>query len=88
MSNNGDSPWDKLQRGEEKAILHRLDERTERMDERIERMDRRVQEQDAILSEHDDRIQRNTTILNAITFGLGAAITSVMAKFGGFIKIF
>ncbi|OYR54897.1 hypothetical protein [Halorubrum halodurans] len=90
MSNDKRDPFDfkALQREEESAILHRLDERTERIDSRIERMDGRVQEQDVRLSEHDDRIQRNTTIINAITFGFGSFVAAVMAKLGGFIRIF
>lgn len=74
------------QREEERAILYRLDERTERMDARIERMALKMKAHDEILDYHDDRIQRNTTILNAITFGIGSLVTALMAKIQGLIK--
>lgn len=88
MSNDRENPFnfDKLYEQEESAILNRLDERTERMDRRIERIDGRVIKQDKILNEHDNRIQRNTTILHAITFGLGSFVSAFFAKLGGFIK--
>ena len=88
MSNDRENPFnfDKLYQHEESAILHKLDERTERMDRRIERIDGRVIQQDETLAEHDNRIRRNTTILHAITFGLGSFISAVFAKFGGLIK--
>ena len=88
MSQNGDdNPFDfgKLSddTSENKAILYRLDERTERIDNRMERVDGRVEQQQELLDQHDDRIQRNTTILNAITFGIGSFVTAVMAKLNG-----
>lgn len=88
MSNDGDDPFDfdRLRRDEQTAILYRLDERTERMDSRIERIDGRVEGQQEMLNNHDDRIQRNTTILNAITFGAGTFVTGVIAKLNGLIK--
>mgnify|MGYP006270040263 FL=1 len=88
MSNDRENPFnfDKLYQQEESAILHKLDERTERMDRRIERIDGRVIQQDETLAEHDNRIQRNTTTLHAITFGAGSFISAVLAKAGGLIK--
>ena len=77
----GDLPSDS-----ELEILYRLDERTERIDARIERMDGRLILSQQVLDNHDDRIQRNTTILNALTFGLGAAITTILGRLGGIIK--
>ena len=88
MSNDGKAPsdFDRLHNDERMAILYRLDERTERIDGRIERIDSRVDGQQKMLDNHDNRIQRNTTILNAITFGAGSLITGVLAKLGGFIR--
>lgn len=75
-------------REEEREILYRLDERTERMDGRIERIDGRVQSHDEALDGHDDQIRRNTTILNAITFGAGSLVAAVFAKLQGLIEVF
>lgn len=90
MSDDKPDPSDlySLQNEEHAAILYRLDERTERIDSRIERMDGRVQEQDKRLDEHDNRIQRNQTIINGITFGLGSFLATVIAKVGGFIRLY
>lgn len=79
---------------ESKAILHRLDERTERIDGQIERMSERTnriesrvtsveKENDGIKSD----IRRNTTILNAMTFGIGGAVTAFWAWLQGLIHI-
>ena len=71
---------------EEREILYRLDERTARMDERVERIDNRVVAQDNEIDTLRGRVNRNTTVLNALTFGLGTIITTVVAKLQGVIK--
>lgn len=70
---------------EEKEILYRLDERTERMDGRMDWMQREIGANSDLLDEHDNRIQRNTTFLNAITFSAGSLFTALIAKLQGLI---
>jgi hypothetical protein len=76
---------------EYKEILYRLDERTERIDGRIQRLEHKMEVQDAqvradiaaIDAEVDalrDRVERNTTILTAVTFGLGTTLSAVLLK--------
>jgi Fe-S-cluster formation regulator IscX/YfhJ len=77
----GESRW-----ATEREILFRLDERTERIDERMGRIQDRLENHQEQLDEHDDRIQKNTTILSAITFGITSALTAILAKVQGFIK--
>jgi hypothetical protein len=72
-------------RKEEREILYRLDERTERMDKRQERIHGRVVSNTDQLAKHDDKIQRNTTIINAVTFGLGSVVTALVAKLQGLL---
>lgn len=79
-------------REEEREILYRLDERTERIDkemsqinERTTRVEDRLQAHDAAIDDNRSDIRRNTTILNAVTFGLGGLLTAVYAKIQGLI---
>lgn len=90
-----DGNGDRRHTESERAILYRLDERTKRIDNRIGRVDERIDELDATLAQHDGRldtqqreIDRNTLIINAVTFGLGTAVATVTAKLHGFIRIF
>ena len=73
---------------ERDEILWRLDERTERMDARVGRMADRQAAQDEAINDLDDRVQRNTTILAGITFGLSSFIVAIMSKFTAFLHLF
>lgn len=90
MSDDESDPYNfhKSRQDEETAILYRLDERTERIDGRIERIDNRVEEHGKRLDSQENRIQRNQTIINAVTFGFGSFVTAIMAKLSGFIRFF
>jgi len=77
---------------ESMAILHRLDERTERIDGQLERMDDRtnrlegrVDEVETHVKHNSGKIKRNTTILNAMTFGIGSFVAAGWAKINGFL---
>jgi len=77
------------------AILYRLDERTERIDDRIGRVDKRIDGLDETIERHDGRldeqqrqIDRNSVIINALTFGLGTAVATVIAKFQNLFRFF
>jgi len=76
-----------------KAILYRLDERTERIDNQLERMDDRttrlvgrVTTVEKATEQNANDIRRNTTILNAITFGIGSGLAALWARFEGLIN--
>lgn len=78
---------------ESMAILHRLDERTERIDGQLERMaDRtnrlegRVSDVETETESNKGKIKRNTTILNAMTFGIGSFVAAGWAKINGFLS--
>ena len=83
---------DEIQDESAKKILYRLDERTERIDDEIERMNDRTTRLEGRVSavetrtdENGEQIQRNSTILNAITLGLGSVLTAAIAKIQGLI---
>lgn len=85
---------DGIQDEEVKAILYRLDERTERIDgqmermsERTDRVESRVAGVEKAVDTNQSDIRRNTTILNALTFGLGGAVTGFWAWVQGIIHI-
>ncbi|TQQ81861.1 hypothetical protein [Halonotius roseus] len=85
---------DQIEDEEVRAILYRLDERTERMDGQLERMsDRttRLQSQLSIVEttaeQNASDIRRNSTIINALTFGLGAGLTTFWAKIQGYLWV-
>jgi hypothetical protein len=70
-------------------VLYRVDERTERIDERVGRLassfhaletdvDRQISEFERDLDKLDERVQRNSTIINIMTFGIGSLLTAVL----------
>ena len=83
---------DQIHDEDAKAILYRLDERTERIDGQMERMDDRttrlmgrVSAVEKNTEQNTSDIRRNTTIINAITFGLGSAVAALWARLQGII---
>lgn len=72
---------------EKDEILWRLDERTARIDDRIDRIHDAVDANDEALTEIDSRVQRNSIVLGAITFGLSSAIATLMTKLHAVIAI-
>ena len=81
-------------RAEEREILYRLDERTERIDKEMKRINQRTTRVEDRLEAHDKAIdqnrsdvRRNTTIINALTFGLGSLVTAIYAKLQGLIHL-
>lgn len=77
----------------ERAVWHRIDERTEQMNDRLERVDTRmyriednIEEQDKRIDLIDQRSSQNRTILNAITFGVGSSVAVILTKLGGLLN--
>ena len=86
-------PDEPIRDEEAKAILYRLDERTERIDGQLERMDdrttrlvSRVSKVETQAEENRANIRRNSTIINAVTFGLGSAVAALWARLQGLIQ--
>jgi hypothetical protein len=76
-----------------KKILYRLDERTLRIDGQLDRMDdrttrlvNRVSRVETQAEENKSNLRRNSTIINALTFGLGTAVAAVWAKLQGLLQ--
>lgn len=81
-------------RDEEREILYRLDERTERIDKEMKRINHRttrvedrLESHDKAIDENRSNIRRNTTIINAVTFGLGSVFTAAYARLQGFFPL-
>jgi hypothetical protein len=82
-----------IQDEDAKKILYRLDERTlridgqlDRMDDRTNRLDIRVSRVESQAEENKSNLRRNSTIINAITFGLGTTVAALWAKLQGLIN--
>lgn len=80
---------------EDHEILLRLDARTERIDTQMDQIDKRttrvedrLQSDEQAIEDNRADIRRNTTILNAITFGLGGLLSFLYAKAQGLLTIF
>ncbi|MFC7191862.1 hypothetical protein ACFQL7_20905 [Halocatena marina] len=76
------------------SVWHRVDERTKRMDDRLGRIDEKIYRMEDQIIDHDrrmdtveQRVNRNTTILSAVTFGLASVLTFIIDKLGGVLKI-
>ena len=87
-------PDETIKDDEAKAILYRLDERTERIDGQLERMDdrttrlvSRVSRVESQADENKSNIRRNSTVINAVTFGLGSAVAAFWAKLQGLFHL-
>jgi hypothetical protein len=79
---------------DEREILYRLDERTENIDREMRRINQRTTRVEDRLEAHDiaidanrSNIRRNTTILNAVTFGIGGAVAAFWAWLQGLLHI-
>lgn len=57
-----------------------VDERTEQMNQRMDDQNRQIQANQGDIDSLQERTKRNTTILNGMTVGLGAAITWAFDK--------
>jgi len=68
----------------ELAILHRVDERTQRIDERLDEVAKGVEDNTHDIDSLQDRVKRNSTMLNGISVGGAAILTWVVDKFARF----
>ena len=63
-------------------MLYRVDERTKRIDDEIAGVNKEIEANSAELDAMQQRVKRNTTILNGLTLGVGSLLTMIVTKVG------
>jgi len=63
-------------------MLYRVDERTKRIDDEIAGVNKDIETNSAEIDAIEQRVKRNTTILNGLTLGVGSLLTMIVTKVG------
>jgi len=67
-------------------MLYRVDERTKRIDDEIAGVNKDIETNSAEIDAIEQRVKRNTTILNGLTLGVGSLLTMIVTKVGDFFS--